>query len=283
MRLGAIRRAVGLGVRRLRGAGGSGAWEGRGAALRLASEIARLDGGAVTYLDVGSAGAPDLRWQHMIDAGAVKAVLVDMVEDWARMPSVGRGQVTTVRAALADENRDATVYVTRHPACTSCLRPNTSLLAEYPVREWFTVVREEPVRLQRYDEVASARGLPQPEIAKVDVQGLEGRVLRGMGDVLDGVVCLELECQLRQLYEGQDTFMALYEYLTSRGFTLRDLKPQGPFEGEALEFNALWSRRPATARGFQIVKLWEMATGVWVSQSFESIDAHQRRFYHFNE
>lgn len=252
------------------------------ATAALARRIRAATGMPVVYLDVGSAGAPDPRWQRMIEEGTVRTIMVDMVEDWSRRSLKAKVSAIKVKAALGEANRDATVFVTRHPAWCSCLRPNRELLASYPVRDWFEIVREERVVLARYDDIARAQDLPQPHIAKLDVQGFEGHVLRGMGSVLDGMLCLECECHLREVYLGQDTFRALYEFMYSKGFILRDLKPQGLFEGEALEFNAFWSRKPTDEREMKILQLWEMANEVWTAGDFTAIDAHQRADHRFN-
>lgn len=252
-------------------------------AALIAEKLREFRPEPLVYLDVSSAGNPDVGWQHLIDSGAVNAYHIDMVDVWSREKRSGQAGITFVKAALGGQKGPATAYITRHPACSSCLRPNGRILGKYPVSEWFEVVREESVILVDYESLSRERDLPQPEIVKIDVQGLEGQVIDGMGAALDGILCLEFECQLQALYEGQETFDQLYQKLISKGFMLCDMKPQGPFEGEAIEFNAFWSRRPENEVQRLTIELWKTANSVWEGSRFSSADPKQRAAYHFND
>jgi hypothetical protein len=87
---------------------------------------------------------------------------------------------------------------------------------------------------------------------------------------------------MRPIYSGQETFFDLYQMMWEMGFRLRDLKPQGPFEGEALEFNSFWCRLPKTPAERLMTELWETANDIWPGINFEQIDEHERRKYTFN-
>jgi len=255
----------------------------RKAAARIATGLGTVPGGnPVVYLDVGAAGARHPDWQWLLKNDLIRVLAVDMVDEWSRTSAPVTTGITRIKAALGDENAVRVVYLTRHPACSSCLKPNEEFLKRYPVADWFHVVREEMVTTRRFDQIAEEMKLPAPEIAKLDVQGFESQVLRGMGRLLDSVLCLEFECQLEQLYCGQETFFDQYRLLTGRGFVLRKLEAQGPFEGEAVEFNSFWARRPSNARERQIIALWEGVNEVPGAVDFKSLDEHQRHVYHFN-
>jgi hypothetical protein len=103
-----------------------------------------------------------------------------------------------------------------------------------------------------------------------------------MGSMVDHLVCLECECHLKPLYLGQATFFDLYTDLSARGLVLRDLQSQGPFEGEALEFNSFWSREPQHDADLRILDLWEAANGIRKKNDFAVLDAIQRKAYRFN-
>jgi FkbM family methyltransferase len=237
------------------------------------------------YLDVGSNGGIPPEWAWLVSEGRVSAVLVDMVDEWRQIPQSLRGDVKFVRAAAGATDGDAVAYLTKHPACSSCRRPNAEVLKPYPVRSWFDVVKEVPVTLRRLDSLVKEHALEAPEIVKIDAQALEYEILEGLGALLQQVQCIECECHLREVYSGQKTFPELYSFLTSQGFILRDLSPQGPFEHEALELNSFWSRPPTKAdpREACLIRIWEAASEIWPGMRFTpEMDATARAKHRFN-
>lgn len=67
------------------------------------------------------------------------------------------------------------------------------------------------------------RGVPRPEVLKVDVQGAELDVLRGMGDVLNVVQLAYVELHPRKLERYDATEGAVKSFLEDRGFAITDL------------------------------------------------------------
>ena len=250
-------------------------------ATLLGSIEERFPSVSIVYLDIGASGGSADLWQWLISEKKITGVLIDMV-DWGNGPSENQPNVIRIKAAVAEFNEDRTVSITRHPACSSCLAPNFELLNQYPVKAWFEVLRNTTVATESYEHLVERHDLPQPQFIKMDVQGFEGQVLRGMGAHLSNALCVEFECQMKPIYAGQDTFFDLYQLMNRKGFRLRDLKPQGPFEGEALEFNCFWSRTPKSTVEESMIKLWEKVTGIWPGIYFRQIDAHQQLKYQFN-
>jgi hypothetical protein len=118
---------------------------------------------------------------------------------------------------------------------------------------------------------------PDPDIIKMDVQGLELEVLNGLGILLNKAICVELEVNLEQMYVGQPVLGDIYSFMHMHGFALRDLQPQGPFEGEAMEFNSFWSRKTLTPVQVPIEKFWRAVHNVWDGEYFaDSKDAAPR-------
>lgn len=237
----------------------------------------------IVYLDVGSNGGVTGPMQWMIENAHASAIMIDMVEEWSKKDCSLAGNVRYVRAALGSDNTSSKAYLTKYPACSSCLPPNEELLSKYPVSEWFDVVEAVEIELQRFDSIAREHDLPQPDIIKIDTQGTESDVLLGMGEYLEKSICVEFECHMKQLYRGQKTFHHLYEYMTEQNFILRDMKPQGPFEGEAIEFNSYWSKRPNTDWEKYVVDIWITLNGIWPGLYFTArSDQRERMKMSFN-
>jgi FkbM family methyltransferase len=239
----------------------------------------------VVYLDVGSAGGISSYYRRASRKGLATLLLLDMQDDWRRdidKNEYGRCDVRHIKVALGAREESRPFYQTVSPGCSSCLPPNESVLATFPVRDWFRVVARSEILVRPYEAIHAELGTPQPDIVKVDVQGMELETLIGFGPLLDQVTCVELEVNFEQLYVGQPLIFEAYEFMRKRGFALRDLKPQGPFEGQAIEYNSYWSRARLTETQGRIVALWEAIHDVWPGQHYNTINELARRHARFN-
>ena len=75
-----------------------------------------------------------------------------------------------------------------------------------------------PVQIERLDDWVSSRGLPNPDLIKLDVQGFELEVLRGAEDGLRSARWVLCEVCFRGFYEGQATLSQLMAFLGEHGF-----------------------------------------------------------------
>jgi len=246
---------------------------------RAGRAIAALRRGAVDrviYVDAGAAGGLPYGWRLVIRSGLIKAFLVDPSEEWGGAAGSAFGLPNSVRVPFAFGAHDGSsdFFETRMPGCSSCLPPNRAFLDRYPVGRWFDVLKTYQVALRRADSVWAEFGYDTPDIVKLDVQGLELACLEGFGDLLDNVLCIEAETQFQQLYVGQPTLHELQAFLYGRGFMLRHLEPQGPFEGEYIEVNSYWVRRinTPTSRQAAIIAAWEALNDLPSAFSFVTCD-----------
>jgi FkbM family methyltransferase len=75
------------------------------------------------------------------------------------------------------------------------------------------------VKTKRFDEIVAAESLDGFRcLLKIDVQGAEMGVLRGMGDLLEKFVAIEIELALCDFYEGNDMVEDVLKYLRTKGF-----------------------------------------------------------------
>jgi FkbM family methyltransferase len=208
------------------------------------------------YVDVGSAGGMPFAWRRATAKGLVRAWAVDPQEDY------GTRQGSTaepIKCALGARAETRPFYETKFAQCSSCLEPNSELLKDYPASELFEVIGMSELKTVRADDYWAEHDLPTPDLIKIDVQGLELEVLQGFGALLDGVSAVEFEGHFRPMYKGQALIPALSEFMNDRGFRLRHLEPQGPFEGEVIEANLYWedlNRLPARVRYNPLDRYW---------------------------
>src|SRR5215471_4967698 len=113
--------------------------------------------------------------------------------------------------ALSDTEEDGTFRITNNLASSSLL-PLSRHSALYPD---VVVAKEVPVRTRRVDSVVMA--LPGNTLV-LDTQGNELRVLKGMGQLLDGIEYAIVEVFLQPLYEGSTDRAEITQWLKERGF-----------------------------------------------------------------
>lgn len=80
---------------------------------------------------------------------------------------------------------------------------------------------------------------------KIDTQGFEREVLKGLCGNLRSVFAVQLELSVVPLYDGQDLYEHFFTYFESNGFVLWSLVPgfSDPQSGRLLQFDAVFVRQ----------------------------------------
>lgn len=125
--------------------------------------------------------------------------------------------------ALGERNGTAHLQLFESSAAASMLKPGLissikSRLRGVPPR------REMKVPLYRLDDYARQKGLPAPDILKMDVQGYELEILKGAEGALRKSSLVLAECWLQRSYGPKTPLLhEAIDYFTARGFVLLDL------------------------------------------------------------
>jgi FkbM family methyltransferase len=105
-------------------------------------------------------------------------------------------------------------------ACASFLDFNNEL------KDTFTGALEdetETVPVDTLDAVYRTHNLVQPDLIKIDVQGLELKVLNGANAVLENCRMLVIELSTQEFYQGQERMWEVLKAVDNKGFTLVDI------------------------------------------------------------
>lgn len=209
---------------------------------------------APVYLDIGARGGLSSRWKLVHAAGLIRPVFVEADPDEASQLQLRYPDASVIPFALGDVNGEsAELKITREPGRSSLLEPDTAVLEKFGAEPW-KVVKRVPITLRRLDDVWPI-ALDPPDFVKIDVQGFELRVLRGFGEMLNHVRCIELEVVLVPLYRQQPCLGDVVDFLRSAGFGLVRLASMGLYGSrEMIEFNAFWVRHDPH-RDFH-VRMW---------------------------
>lgn len=218
--------------------------------------------GVPVYLDIGVRDGLAGSWDQLARAGLLRAYGFDPAADHVQELARRDPHVQYLPLALGERAERRRLNHTFMPGCSSFLEPNHELLREYPSRKIFEVVGHSEIDVHALDDLVSAGKVPPPDILKIDTQGFELPILRGAIHTLEGVSCIELETQFKPMYQGQALFGEVKEFLERQGFILRHLRVNGPYEGEFLEADAFYSRRPALDSRLDLIRLWQSACAI---------------------
>lgn len=126
----------------------------------------------------------------------------------------GRAEVRAV--AVGAEAGSADLHVSASDDSSSLLPIGQRQVAEFPGTEETGTITVDVVRLADVlDET-----FPGPRLLKIDVQGLELEVLKGLGDKIELIDDVFVECSFAELYEGQALADEVVAFLGARRFRL---------------------------------------------------------------
>lgn len=106
-------------------------------------------------------------------------------------------------------------------------------------------VGTEEIRIETLDAVFE-KVCPRGErvFLKVDTQGFESRVLRGAQRSLPSIELVQLEMPLTRLYDGESSFIDLYQLMLAEAYTLVGLESgfNDPRTGKVLQVDGVFHR-----------------------------------------
>ncbi len=289
LEIGFINRHETVSIGTAQGPGGRYAGSGRPQYLISSIEVAtaplpwarpRSEAERIVFVDVGAMGGLQPAWAMLGDA--IRPVLFEPNPATASqlrpmLAAFPGGQV--MQAALFNQAGRRPLYVTRHPGCSSLLKPDRAVLDRYRLARIFDVIEEVEVDCTRYDTLHAAGLVPRPDVLKVDVQGAEYEVLEGFGALLDTCLGIELETHTYPIYQHQRLMHEVIALLDRHGLSLRKLEEQRNFDGDAVEFDAFFTRRAAAmpqaealaaAKLATIEQVWQLDVsggGAWIAAS----------------
>lgn len=166
-------------------------------------------------------------------------------EEAARLAALFEGDATLFlhQMALGEDNGKATMHISGR-ADSSSLLPITPMQERY-FRGTAPIARR-TIAMARGDDALRETDLPRPLMIKLDVQGYELSVLRGMHDTLTRADYVHAEVSFVELYSGQPLADEVIAFLRLHRFRLSGIHnlTAGP-AGEAVQADALFERMPA--------------------------------------
>ena len=152
--------------------------------------------------------------------------------------------LTVHQVALADAPGEATFFENGYAPASSLLRVSDLSRQVFPETERETAVT---VRLARLDDVLPVDTLKRDIMIKIDVQGVEDRVIKGGRAVFSAARIVLVEMSFVPIYQGQPLFEEIHELLEGCGLRLAGFKNQidQPQTGQPLFAHCLYHRPDA--------------------------------------
>jgi len=198
----------------------------------------------ITLVDVGGQEGLQLKW--MLKAEQITPVVFEPIPSEAALVRQTLGRIPgaqVVEKALAHSAGIQKLYIAAASGCSSLREPNFEILQHYSIGPIFRTIDTQDVECIRYDELFRMQVAPSPDVIKIDVQGFEYEVLVGFGHLLDSCLAIELETHFVPIYRGQKLIGDIVNMLGDFGFALRQVRQVPNFDGDAVEFDALFTKR----------------------------------------
>jgi FkbM family methyltransferase len=125
--------------------------------------------------------------------------------------------------ALSDAEGEATFYETDYAPSSSLLPPEERALAQFPRN---AVKSRSLIAVRRLDDLMGGRPLADDLLVKIDVQGMEHRVIRGGPAVFARAKVVLIEMSFVPLYAGQSLFGDVHPLLAAHGLQLAGMVNQ---------------------------------------------------------
>lgn len=159
--------------------------------------------------------------------------------------------LTVHQLALSDSDGEAEFFSNEYAPASSLLAVTDLQRDVFPQTERANVTK---VRLARLDDVLPPESLPRDILIKIDVQGVEDRVIRGGRGVFSAASVVLIEMAYVAFYERQPLFEDVHQLLAECGLRLAGVKNQidNPATGQPLFAHCLY-RRPDGEHGQTVV------------------------------
>jgi FkbM family methyltransferase len=191
------------------------------ATSQVAAALAALLDAPLAVVDVGCRWGFADTWEELRERCNIVGFEPDHVE-CERLSEHYRDQpwVRIVPHALGAEQRAATLYITREPACSSVYPPIDSVVDRHPRLEPQRMVRRETIELITMDDWCADNAFENVDFIKLDTQGSELDILRGAKRTLESVSVVQTEVEFNPMYDGQPLFGDVDRFLRDHGFVL---------------------------------------------------------------
>ncbi|PZO38664.1 MAG: FkbM family methyltransferase [Pseudanabaena frigida] len=149
--------------------------------------------------------------------------------------------------ALGKAIEERTLYVTKHPMCSSLYPPNEPYLARFVrLSELVDLDFSFEIDTTTLDDFCQNEGINEIDFLQIDVQGADLDVLEGASQILNDTLAIQIEVEFSHIYSNQPLFADVDTFLRKHDFTLFDiaqsyrLRKRSPIRSTSRAGQLLW-------------------------------------------
>jgi FkbM family methyltransferase len=162
----------------------------------------------ITFVDIGARGGITQKWRLIKDQLDVHAFEPNK-DEWDNLHKQIYWEGATIYPdALWSEKKVVRLHVTRNPGLTSVYKP-------LPLSDRLDVLRVDRIEANTLDSYNL-----DPDFIKIDTQGSELDILMGAKKSLKSTLCVQIEVEFEELYDGQPLFNDVNLFMLGQGFYL---------------------------------------------------------------
>lgn len=209
-------------------------------------------GDQLRIVETGLRTVADPAWRPFVEGLSIASFtpFADEAEGLRNALPASAGHLVLGKA-LSDRNGTAPFYVARNKACSSLFKPDTQRLKGYPAADDYQTASETRIETCRFDGLVKQGAAAAPDVVRIEAGGLEYNALRGLGDLLDGVMAIETALYLYPVHKKQKLMADIVDLLESSGLVLFRLAPSAQnaalFGRELVKMTGIFLRRQRPA------------------------------------
>lgn len=181
------------------------------------------NGHSITLIDIGARWGVNPPWDQ-VDKRYITYYGFEPDKDECEILNANSGKnVTYFPIALSDVEGKSILYLTKEPGCSSLLLPNTKNVSKFHQSDRFEILKKLEIQTVPLKQILFKNNI-QPDVIKIDVQGLAFQVLNGIGnEFISDSLFFEIEVEYNEIYEGEHLFFEVSNLMHRNGFELLDI------------------------------------------------------------
>lgn len=178
----------------------------------------------VYFIDIGARGGLQRPWDRFPEKYLRYYGFEPDVEECNRLNNRNktRKNINYLPFAVSDNESIENLYVTQEKGCSSFYKPDSRYINKFYHSKHWKVKETIPVKTTTLNKVFDANGI-RPDFLKIDTQGAELKILKGVDKYFDNILGLEVEVEFLPWYENQPLFSEVDIFIRAKGFELYDL------------------------------------------------------------
>ena len=109
---------------------------------------------------------------------------------------------------------------------SSILQPDPGLVAKYGLEDMYQERARHQVDASSLSDLSAELGVEHWDYIKTDLEGMDLKVVKGLGDAIEHVSLVQMELRFEPFYIGEPYFHEAVAFMHERGFSVIDLRPE---------------------------------------------------------